>query len=141
MALFDIFKKGKKSEKKVIPAKAKKPAEKKIKEKEKVGARPRPLKKRDIKMAFKVLESPHVTEKASDLAEKNKYSFKVSRRSNKTEIKKAVEELYGVKVVNVAIINIHRKKKRVGRTMGFKKGYKKAIVEIKKGQSIEVMPR
>ncbi|MBU2544834.1 50S ribosomal protein L23 [Patescibacteria group bacterium] len=92
-------------------------------------------------MAFKVLESPHVTEKASELAEKNKYSFKVSKRSNKTEVKKAVEELYGVSVVNVAIINIHRKKKRVGRTMGFKNGYKKAIVEIKKGQSIEVMPR
>ena len=82
------------------------------------------VKKKDIKMAFKVLESPHVTEKASDLTEKNKYSFKVSKRSNKTEIKKAIEELYEVSVVNVAIINIHRKKKRVGRTVGFKKGYK-----------------
>lgn len=138
MGLLDIFKKKKPIEKKsdrVTSAKSGSATSKKVPVKKAV------IKKRDIKMAFKVLESPHVTEKASYLAEKNKYSFKVSKRSNKTEIKKAVEELYGVSVMNVAIINIHRKKKRVGRTMGFKKGYKKAIVEIKKGQSIEVMPR
>ena len=141
MALFDIFK-NKRKEKEVIPAKAKKVEKKPVEQKPEVKTVKKPVaKKREIKMAFKVLESPHVTEKASELAEKNKYSFKVSKRSNKTEVKKAVEELYGVSVVNVAIINIHRKKKRVGRTMGFKKGYKKAIVEVKKGHSIEVMPR
>ena len=139
MALLDIFK-HKRKEKEVVPAKAKKPIEKKpvaVKPVKKVVAK----KKGNVKLAYKILESPHVTEKASVLAESNKYSFKVSKRSNKTEIKKAIEELYGVRVIKVAIINIHRKKKRVGRTMGFKKGYKKAIVEIEKGQSIEVMPR
>ena len=145
MALFDIFKKGRRKEKEIIPAKAKKSAEEKKpieKKSTEIKTAKKPfVSKKSIKMAYKILESPHVTEKAGDLTEKNKYSFKVSKRSNKAEVKKAVEELYGVNVINVAIINIHRKKKRVGRTKGFRKGYKKAIVEIKKGQSIEIMPR
>jgi len=134
MALLDIFK-HKKEERKpeVKPEPVKKPAVKKA---------PKPIvKKAKNDIAAKVLRSPHVTEKASLLAEENKYVFNVSQRSNKIEIKKAVEGLYGVKVVNVNIIKIKRKKKRVGRNFGWKKGYKKAIVEIKKGQKIEVMPR
>ncbi len=91
--------------------------------------------------AWKSLFSPHVTEKATDLASHNQYIFKVFKRTNKNEIKKAVQSLYGVDVEKVRIINVHRKKKKMGRNIGWKKGYKKAIVKIKKGQEIEVLPR
>lgn len=137
MSIFDIFKhKKEKVEKKSIEKKA---VTKLVQKKEVINPIHKKVKK--VGIAAKVLESPHVTEKASLLAESNKYTFKVAFRSNKIEIKKGVEELYGVDVVGVNIINIHRKKRRVGRKFGFKTGYKKAIVEIKKGQKIEVMPR
>lgn len=132
MSLLDVFKhKHKETEKPVVKEIPVSVPKKTVKKAGKI--------KTDI--PFKVLESPHVTEKASILSEANKYVFKVSERSNKIEIKKAVEELYGVKVVNVNIIKIHRKKKRIGRNFGWKAGHKKAIVEIKKGQKIEIMPR
>ena len=145
MSILYFFKKKKKTEKKPekkpekkIEKKAKKKPEKKPEKKTTV----RPLaKKKSVSTAYKVLLSPHVTEKATGLGEKNKYVFNVWPNSNKIEIKKGVESLYGVSVVGVNIINIHRKKIRVGRKEGWKKGYKKAIVEIKKGQKIEIMPR
>ena len=90
---------------------------------------------------WKALKKPRVTEKATDLAEKNQYVFEVFPRAGKSEIKKAVESLYGVKVTGVGIVNIPRKEKRVGRNMGFKGGYKKAIVRIKQGQKIEMLSR
>ena len=89
----------------------------------------------------KILKSPHVTEKATDLTKKNQYIFKVYPDANKTEIKKAIENLYGVDVLEVKIISIPRKRRRLGRISGWRKGYKKAIVKIKEGQKIEVMPR
>lgn len=131
MSLLDFFRKKKKL---VVEKKVKKPLEKKAP----VKSEP---KRGKSTIAYKVLMSPHITEKASNLAESNKYTFNVFPRANKTEIKKGVSELYGVDVVDVKIINIHRKKRKVGRTMGWKKGYKKAIVKLKKGQKIEVMPR
>jgi len=88
---------------------------------------------------WKILKNPHITEKATDLMGKNQYVFKVFPKAGKPEIKKAVEGLYGVEVTGIGIINISRKRKRVGRTMGFKGGYKKAIVRIKEGQKIEVL--
>ena len=90
---------------------------------------------------WKILAKPHVTEKATDLIAKNQYVFEVFPRAGKTEIKKAVESLYGVKVLGVGIVNIPRRKGRVGKTMGFKGGYKKAIVRIQAGQKIEVLQR
>lgn len=129
MALFDFLKKKKKPEKKV----------EKVEKKE---VKPEIKRPKKLSSAFKVLVNPHVTEKATSLEEKNKYIFKVMPKANKTEIKKAVQDLYGVEVTGVSIINIHRKKRRIGRTReGWKKGYKKAIVSIKKGQKIEIMPR
>ncbi|MFH1656640.1 MAG: 50S ribosomal protein L23 [Candidatus Nealsonbacteria bacterium] len=92
-------------------------------------------------IGYQVLHSPHVTEKATDLTEKNQYIFKVWPRSNKNIIKRAVEKTYGVDVVGVRVINVHRKKRNLGRKQGWTKGYKKAIVEIKKGQKIEILPR
>ncbi|MDP2909463.1 MAG: 50S ribosomal protein L23 [bacterium] len=92
--------------------------------------------------AWKFLVSPHVTEKAAGLEEKNKYVFRVSDRANKTEIKKAVRQVYGVNVEDVKIINVHPKKRRVGkRGEGWRKGYKKAIIRIEEGQKIEILPR
>lgn len=91
--------------------------------------------------AYKVLKSPHISEKATDLVKKNQYCFNVWDKANKKEIKKAVEGIYGVNVLSVRIIKIPSKKRRLGRTSGFKKGYKKAIATIQEGQKIEIMPR
>jgi len=92
--------------------------------------------------AWKVLSEPHVTEKATLLSAANSYVFKVFPEANKTEIKKAVESFYSVNVEKVGIVNIPRKRRRSGsRREGWRKGYKKAIVKIKEGQKIEVLPR
>ncbi|MBZ9573074.1 50S ribosomal protein L23 [Patescibacteria group bacterium] len=91
--------------------------------------------------AYRVLKAPQVTEKATALTGKNQYVFKVWPGANKVEIKKAVKDLYGVEVLSVKIIKVPRKKRRLGRISGWRKGYKKAIVKIKEGQKIEVLPR
>jgi large subunit ribosomal protein L23 len=144
MALFDIFKKkktpekkAKRVEKKEEPKKEKKPAEKK---EEYIKVEPA-IKKRTFGEAYRILYSPHVTEKATSLTEEDKYTFKVWPRANKNEIKKSVEEVYGVKVVGVKIINVPKKERRTRGQTGWKKGYKKAIVQIKEGQKIEILPR
>lgn len=97
--------------------------------------------KKKSEIAYKILKGPHVTEKATDLTGNDQYIFEVFPRANKIQVKKAVEELYGVDVLSVNMINIHSKTRRYGRTVGKKPGYKKAIVRIKKGQVIELMPR
>lgn len=89
----------------------------------------------------KILQKPHITEKATELAKSNQYIFKVSENSNKPEIKKAIEDSYKVKVLSVKIIKIHAKNKSAGRIVGWQKGYKKAIVRIKAGQKIEISPQ
>ncbi len=85
-----------------------------------------------------ILTKPHISEKATLLAEKDFYIFKVGKSANKREIKDEVKKKYKVDVLSVNIVNIPSKKKRVGRTEGTKKGYKKAIVKVKKGQSIDL---
>ena len=89
----------------------------------------------------KILKSPLITEKATESAKKNQYIFKVYPEANKTEIKKAIESLYKVNVLDVKIINVPPKRRRLGRTLGWRKGYKKAIVKIKEGQTIEILPK
>lgn len=126
-----------------------KPKEKKIKAEIPVGVKPQPVPpqiKKERKVishyqAYRILETPHVTEKATDFIAKNKYVFKVFPQANKVEIKKAIESFYGVDVLNVKIINIPPKKRRLGKQKGWREGYKKAIVRIKEGQKIEVLPR
>lgn len=88
--------------------------------------------------SYSIVKDPHISEKGTRQAELNKYAFKVYDRSNKLEIKKAVEGIYGVDVLSVNIVTIPHKKRRLGKTEGFKKGYKKALVTIKEGQKIEV---
>lgn len=101
----------------------------------------RPVKKREAKTAPRVLKYPRITEKATYLQAKNQYVFKVFSGATKPEIKKSIEEVYGVDVVRVRVVSVPRKRKRLGRSRGWQSGYKKAIIEIKKGQSIEVLPR
>ena len=136
--------------KKKIEEKAEEKVKEKAKEKAKeIREKPSPDQKVGTKArrrgmageAWKVLKTPHVTEKAADLAEKNQYVFKVWPRVNKTEIAKAIEDIYGVDVLSVRIIKVPRKQRRLGKIQGWRKGYKKAIVKVKEGQKIEIMPK
>lgn len=88
--------------------------------------------------SYEVVREPHISEKGTNLGEQNKYVFKVYKNVNKPEIKKAVEGIYGVDVVSVNVIKIPRKKRRLGRTAGFRKGYSKAVVTVREGQKIEI---
>lgn len=85
-----------------------------------------------------ILISPVNTEKAMSGQAIGRYIFKVSPSSNKIEISKAIGKAYNVKVASVNIINVPKKARQVGRTKGFRAGYKKAIVTLAQGQSIEV---
>ena len=141
MPLFDVFKKKFKEDKSSFrPSPFKKGSEKEEKVVEKKPLPPKQNKK-ILGEAYKVLKSPHVTEKASDLVGQNQYVFKVWEGSNKKEVKRAVEDVFGVEVVSVRVVNIPKKKIRIGRTEGTKSGYKKAIVKIRKDQKIEILPR
>ena len=137
MALINIFKKEKKEEEK---EEKKEVSQKKEKEEAAKQETSKPPVKR-LGLATSILVKPHISEKASNLTSSNKYIFEVAKKANKPEIKKAVESLYGVNVLSVNIINIPSKRRRLGRISGWRKGYKKAIVEIKEGQKIEIMPR
>lgn len=88
-----------------------------------------------------VLVKPRITEKASNLAVLRQYVFQVAPTATKEQVKIAVQKLYKVNVEKVGIVNIPRKKTRLGKTLGWKKGFKKAIVKVKEGQHIEVMPK
>ena len=100
---------------------------------------PKLKKRKEISQIYRILKSPHISEKSTDLTEKSQYVFKVFPNTNKTEIKKAIEGHYGVDVLSVNLIKIPAKRRRLGRISGFRKGYKKAIIKIKKGQKIEIL--
>jgi len=87
----------------------------------------------------KIIKMPLVSEKSTNLrSDQNKYVFRVDKRANKHEIKKAVEGLFGVEVEDVTTMLMHGKPKRLGRFEGRRPDWKKAIVKIKKGQTIEL---
>ena len=84
------------------------------------------------------IRSPIITEKATILSEQNKTVFKVHQRATKTNIKKNIEKIFKVTVLKVNIINQKSKQKmRQGRKI-YKTGYKKSIITLKKGQSIDL---
>jgi large subunit ribosomal protein L23 len=85
-----------------------------------------------------VLLAPVVSEKSYGLIADNKYSFKVHPDAHKTQIRQAVEELFDVKVVGVNVSKVQAKPKRRGLIRGTRQGWKKAIVEVKAGQTIEI---
>ena len=88
--------------------------------------------------AHRILVSPLVTEKATNLSEENKYVFIVAKEANKQQIKTAVEEIFKVNVLKVHTVNMPGKLKRVGAHSGCRPDYKKATVKIKSGQSIKI---
>jgi len=84
-----------------------------------------------------IIKSPIITQVSLKLVEKeNKYSFKVDRRATKVEIAKAIETLFKVRVESVNTMNYGKKPKRMGKYEGFRPSYKKAVVELAKGQKI-----
>ena len=84
------------------------------------------------------IRQPIITEKATILSEQNKTVFKVHEGANKESIKKNIEKLFKVNVIKVNIINKKTKRKMKQGKASFKSGYKKAIVTLKKGQSIDL---
>ena len=82
--------------------------------------------------------SPNITEKSTLLSEYNKIVFKVQKKANKKSIKKSIEKIFKVKVIKINTINIKGKTKMVRNKKSKKPGYKKAIITLKKGQSIDL---
>lgn len=87
-----------------------------------------------------LLIKPIVTEKATMLLEQNKYTFDVHPKATKPDIRAAVESLFDVKVTKVNTLNPPRKKRRVGKFVGYKARYKRAIVTLAEGDSITLFP-
>lgn len=86
-----------------------------------------------------VLKRPVVTEKSNHLREAaNQYAFEVDDHANKIEIRKAVEETFGVQVASVRTLVVHGKKKRFRKGYGKKPNWKKAVVTLREGQTIDV---
>ncbi len=81
---------------------------------------------------------PHITEKSSMLAAFNAYVFRVENTATKIDIKRVIEKGYKVNVISVRVVNVRPKERHVGRTKGFRPGFKKAIVTLKQGQTIDV---
>jgi large subunit ribosomal protein L23 len=85
-----------------------------------------------------VIREPHITEKANlQKTDTNQVSFKVHKGANKIEIRNAVETLFKVKVLEVRTMNVKGKKRRVGRNVGRKAHWKKAVVKLAEGKNIE----
>ena len=82
--------------------------------------------------------SPNVTEKSTSLSEFNKVVFKVHKGANKNSIKKSIEKIFKVNVIKINTVNMNGKVKLVKNKKSFKPGYKKAIITLKKGQSIDL---
>ncbi|MGB2875522.1 MAG: 50S ribosomal protein L23 [Gaiellaceae bacterium] len=85
-----------------------------------------------------VLLAPVVTEKSYELIDQRKYSFRVHQDAHKTQVRQAVEELFDVHVEGVNILKVQPKPKRRGLRRGKKPGWKKAIVQLREGESIEI---
>ena len=123
-------------EKKVV---AKKPEEKKATVKKAVKKTTAPKSaKAGYGTAYRILMRPVISEKATMANQENKYIFEVAIKANKIEIKKAIEEIYGVTPIAVNVMNKRGKFVRFGRKTGRTKDTKKAIVTLKKGDSITI---
>ena len=82
--------------------------------------------------------SPNITEKSTSLSQHNKVVFKVNKRASKNSIKKSIEKIFKVNVIKINTINLRGKTKIIRNKKAFKPGYKKAIITLKKGQSIDL---
>ena len=91
-----------------------------------------------MKTAYDIILTPVISEQSMDVAAEKKYTFKVATDANKTQVKLAVEEIFGVEVAKVNIMNYDGKLKRMGRFVGRRPAYKKAIVTLtEKSKEIE----
>ena len=144
MALFNKIKNIFKKSKKEAPKKGKIIKKEQVKKIKEVVPRVVPVKKVPVKKrlgeVYNILKHPHISEKSTNLFDEEKYTFRVFSWANKAEIKKAISDLYGVRVKDVKIINIKPKSRVLRGLEGKKRGYKKAIVILEKGEKIEIMP-
>lgn len=85
-----------------------------------------------------ILIKPIVSEKSTDLLQENKYTFQVPLKANKIQIRQAVEQIFKVKVQSVNTIRMEGKEKRMGKFVGRRSDYKKAIVTLAPGNQIEI---
>ena len=86
-----------------------------------------------------IIKAPIITEKSANIAADEKtYVFKIDVKANKSQIKDAIEKIFNVKVEKVNTVNVHPKKKRVGRYTGMTNKYKKAIVTLANGNKIDL---
>jgi large subunit ribosomal protein L23 len=85
-----------------------------------------------------IIKYPIITDKATRLLQTNQYSFIVDRDSDKLTIKAAIEYLFNVKVIKINTCHLPRKKKRIGKYIGWKPQYKKAIVTLSEGDVINL---
>ena len=85
-----------------------------------------------------VLLAPVVSEKSYSLISDRKYTFKVHKNAHKTQVRQAVEELFAVHVESVNILKVQAKPKRRGVSKGIRPGWKKAIVQVREGEVIEI---
>jgi large subunit ribosomal protein L23 len=85
-----------------------------------------------------VLLAPVVSEKSYSQIADRKYTFKVHKDAHKTQVRQAVEQLFDVKVQAVNIVKVQHKPKRRGATKGVRPGWKKAIVQLREGNTIEI---
>ncbi len=84
-----------------------------------------------------IIIRPLITEKSTTLMAEGKYVFEVAKAANKIEIAKAISQIFNVKVASVNTVNVEGKVKRMGRSIGKRSDYKKAIVKLAAGETIE----
>lgn len=87
---------------------------------------------------YQVLKRPVITEKNTDLMEQNKYVFEIEKKANKAQVKAAVEKAFDVTVTGVNVVTVPSRPRGFGRLRGHKPAWKKAIVTLKQGDSIEI---
>ena len=92
----------------------------------------------DLNKSYRIILKPILTEKATKLSQFNKVVFEVTSKTNKNEIKGAVEKLFSVKVKSVNIINIKGKVKRFKGILGKRNDIKKAVITLEKGNTIDI---
>ena len=85
-----------------------------------------------------ILLAPVVSEKSYGQIHANKYTFKVHQDAHRTQLRQAVEELFGVKVLRVNVAKVQAKPKRRGMSKGKRPGWKKAVVQLQEGDTIEI---
>jgi large subunit ribosomal protein L23 len=141
MGLLDKFKKDKRETEKKPTAKKESVVDV-IQKEEKKPKLVKKVVKKEYSDAYRILMKPLVTEKSVNVGDAlNQYVFVVAPNASKNEVRKAVQDLYGVAVRRVNIINVPGKKRQLGQREGFRPGFKKAIVSLAVGEKIEVISR